>query len=72
MMSVDFIIDFESGLATEKQVIENFADGIKDGSVWQLQGFYGRTARDLIEAGLVSEDGEVLCEFDGDEIVEIA
>ena len=51
MNTVDFIIAYESGEATEEQVIENFQRMIDDGTVWQLQGSYGRMAAALIEAG---------------------
>jgi hypothetical protein len=51
MDKVDFIIALESGEATDEQIIENFQKMIDDGTVWQLQGFYGRTAKALINAG---------------------
>ena len=51
-MDIDFIIRFENGEATEDEIIENFQKGINDGSVWKLQGFYGRTAKALIDQGL--------------------
>ncbi len=51
-MDINFIIDYESGEATEEEVIEGFQAMIDSGAVWQLQGSYGRTAADLIEAGL--------------------
>ena len=43
---------FESGKLDEQQTIEFFQGLIDSGLVWQLQGSYGRTARNLIEAGL--------------------
>ncbi len=51
MEIVDFIIAFESGEATDEQIITHFQKMIDNGTVWQLQGFYGRTARNLIESG---------------------
>jgi len=48
---VGFIMDFESGDISEKRLIEGFQHLIDDGTVWQLQGFYGRTAEALIEQG---------------------
>lgn len=36
---------------SEEQYIEAFQSLIDSGVVWQLQGWYGRTARGLIEAG---------------------
>ena len=52
MPSIDFIIRFENGEAEEEEVITEFQNMINSGIVWQLQGFYGRTAARLIEAGL--------------------
>lgn len=49
---VGFIMDFECGEISEDRMIEGFQHLIDDGTVWQLQGFYGRTAQSLIEAGL--------------------
>ncbi len=55
------LFTYEEGeLGEEEQVLELFADLIKSGWAWQLQGRYGRMARDLIEGGWISEDGEVL------------
>jgi len=48
---VGFIMDFESGDISEGRLIEGFQHLIDDGTVWQLQGFYGRTAEALIEQG---------------------
>lgn len=50
-MNIDFIMRFENGEATDDEIIENFQRMIDNGSVWSLQGFYGRTAASLIEAG---------------------
>jgi len=60
MDRVDFIMGFEEGTLTEESIIDGFAEMIKDGSIWSLQGMYGRMARDLIDGGFISEDGEVL------------
>lgn len=49
--TVSFIIEFEDGALEEEEVIEGFQHLINSGLVWQLQGFYGRTANDLINAG---------------------
>lgn len=51
MPNVDFIIRFEQGEADEDEIIAEFQKMIDDGSVWHLQGFYGRTAAALIEQG---------------------
>jgi len=52
---VGAIIAFESGELNEEGVIELFQHLVNNGHAWQLQGFYGRTARHLIDQGLVTE-----------------
>lgn len=51
MPNITDIIDFENGAMDEEQMAEFFQGMINSGAVWQLQGFYGRTAVALIEAG---------------------
>lgn len=50
-----YIIDFENGSLEEDDVIELFQFLVDTGMAWQLQGFYGRTAEVLIEAGYVTK-----------------
>jgi hypothetical protein len=57
---IDNIIAWESGELDNWETIQFFAKLIKTGEVWGLQGCYGRTAHDLIEAGYISTDGETL------------
>ena len=52
--NLDQMLCFELGVLDQDQVIQLFQRLIDTGVVWQLQGFYGRTARDLINAGLCS------------------
>lgn len=52
---VGFIMDYECGDIEEDRLIDGFQRMIDDGTVWQLQGHYGRTAVALIEAGLCTE-----------------
>jgi hypothetical protein len=56
---VDVIIAFESGELSPGSEIKTFAELIRTGQAWQLQGFYGRTARDLIEGGFITRDGTI-------------
>lgn len=58
-MNVDFVIAFEDGTAEFRDIVENFAEGIKTGMVYQLQGSYGRFAESLIEADLIDRDGNI-------------
>ena len=52
MNHLDFIMSYESGECSEEEVIAGFQKLIDDGTAWQLQGHYGRTAQALIENGL--------------------
>jgi len=49
---------------TKEQQITAWATLIKSGECWQLQGFYGRTASQLIDSGIISTDGEILADLD--------
>lgn len=53
------VIEFESGEMSAKETLEFFAELIKDGTCWHLQGSYGRTANDLIQNGLVDRKGNI-------------
>jgi hypothetical protein len=46
------LMAFEDGELGEDEVVGLFQRLIDSGICWQLQGFYGRTAWDLIRAGL--------------------
>ena len=48
---VSFIIEYESGGLSDEEAISGFQHLINSGIVWQLQGSYGKTAQDLIDAG---------------------
>jgi len=48
------IIGYESGTLTGEDEIKLFAELIRTGMAWTLQGCYGRTARHLIEEGVIS------------------
>lgn len=51
MVNVDKLIAFEQGELDDDATIELFQELINDGTAWELQGSYGRTAMALIEAG---------------------
>ena len=50
---------FEDGELGEDEVIAGFQELINSGLVWQLEGFYGRTAVALIESGKCIARGRV-------------
>ncbi len=53
MDTFDAIMNIEcNDECTEELYIQSFQTLIDSGDVWGLQGFYGRTAMALIEAGL--------------------
>lgn len=52
---VSFIMDYEAGELDEDATIEGFQHLIDSGTVWSLQGSYGRTAAALIEAGYCTD-----------------
>lgn len=54
------IMRYEEGLLTENETIDLFAELVKSGLAWGLQGSYGRMAVGLIEEGYISPEGEVL------------
>ncbi len=55
MSIVDGIMAFESGELDDEGVITLFQTLLDDGTVWRLQGSYGRLAKRLLDAGLIKE-----------------
>jgi hypothetical protein len=49
--SVDKIMAYEAGELDYDQMVDLFQELVTTGLAWQLQGHYGRTAQQLIEAG---------------------
>ena len=56
---LDQMIAFEHGELDQDATVELFQKLVDSGVAWKLQGFYGRTAADLIRAGLVHTPGAV-------------
>ena len=54
---LDQILAFEQGEMEMDETVEFFQQLIDTGFAWELQGHYGRTARDLINAGHCSLPG---------------
>lgn len=65
MDATDACITIEQGDAGPEKIMEAWAYLIRTGIVWQLQGFYGRGAEHLIEAGWISPEGEILKNLGG-------
>ena len=45
--------------ASGNDQIKAWAYLIRTGQCWSLQGWYGRTANDLIESNIISPEGEI-------------
>lgn len=58
--TISQLIAWENGALSPEETLGLFAQLIRTGLAWSLQGTYGRTARDLILGGYISEDGDVL------------
>ena len=68
MDQVSQIMAYEQGELGASKTLELFSELVKSGIVWSLQGHYGRTAADLIDAGWIEKGtGKVLKVFDGEE-----
>lgn len=50
---LELIISYESGELSKEDIINLFQELVNSGLAWQLQGHYGRTARDLIKMGVI-------------------
>lgn len=58
---LDYITRFESGEPeplTQEEFIEFFQYLVDSGDAWSLQGFYGRTAEELIKRGLLKNNNK--------------
>jgi hypothetical protein len=45
---------------TQEEQLQAWSYLIKSGDAWRLQGWYGRNASYLINAGYISKSGEIL------------
>lgn len=52
------IIAYEQGELVVEEVLELFQHLVNNGHAWQLQGHYGRTARELLKRGLIEPPKE--------------
>jgi hypothetical protein len=51
---VSQITAYETGELTDTEAVDLFQELVNSGLAWKMQGFYGRTAMGLIDAGLVT------------------
>lgn len=58
-MDVNDVVRYETDEMTQEEEVTYFQGLIDSGMAWRLQGHYGRTAMNLIEAGLcmLGEEG---------------
>lgn len=59
-MNVDNVIRFENGEMDRGEAVEFIGGLVKTGAIAQLQGFYGRTAFQMMGEGLIDSQGNVL------------
>ena len=57
---VSLIMAYEDGQLDDSGILKLFSMLIKNGHAWSLQGHYGRTAKALIDAGYINENGSIL------------
>ena len=57
---INSIIAYEGGDLSDEDTLILFAHLIRTGRAWSLQGFYGRAATQLINAGYISPEGDIL------------
>ncbi len=55
---VNQLMDYESGAMSDDEQVELFQMLVDTGMIASLQGSYQRTARDMIEAGLVNDNNK--------------
>jgi len=57
---VSMIDAYENGDTTLEQEIFLYAELVRTGKAWTLQGHYGRVAMEMIDLEFISKDGRVL------------
>ena len=50
---VSRLMDYEDGNLSQEETIALFQALVNSGMAWTLQGSYGRTAQDMLKAGLI-------------------
>jgi hypothetical protein len=57
-INVKDVMDWEQGTMSPEREKRFFQKMVNDGSVWHLQGVYGRRAADLLNAGIIKHAKE--------------
>lgn len=60
---LDTLVRYENDELDAVEEIEFFQDLVTSGLAWRLQGHYGRTAADFLEAGLIYEPGDEVADY---------
>ena len=58
---VAFIMDYEDGELSRDEIVAGFQHLIDSGTVWNLQGSYGRMASQLINMGYCTRPKDIQC-----------
>jgi len=64
---IDKIMAYEQDELDYQETLLLFSELLCSGLCWKLQGHYGRTARDLIEAGYLDARGAILKDIDDEQ-----
>jgi hypothetical protein len=59
-VNIDRLLSYEEGKLGPNDTCSLFAELIKTGMAWRLQGSYGRYAAELIDVGYLDDEGNVL------------
>lgn len=62
MVDLDTLLRYENGELNQEETINFFQGLVNNGSAWTLQGSYGRTAKQFIDAGLVTLPNAACCD----------
>ena len=65
-MIVTQIVAYENGEMSLTETVDFFAELIRSGLAWSLQGSYGRAAAGMIESGYISHTGKILSYPEGE------
>lgn len=57
--AISIVEGFSAVPPTRESYFKAWSHLIKSGDVWTLQGYYGRSANDYINAGIIDQDGTI-------------